>query len=390
MRIDAGGSKDASDRAPVTAAESAARAVARRHRRRRAARCWVAALALLVATRAIARADEVVVKGDRLRGTVKSVTASGIELETVYGKGSVQIPFADVEEIRTDGTFVIEHGDGREAQGRIVGIQEGVLLVGDAPGSATRVAVTDIQLTLVDQAAEESPLAALKSRLRYWSGNFDLGLSLAQGTVDSTSFSTALGAERRKSPTRFVFGSGFLYGTQKKRGESQTKLADQLFGELRGEYDLTERIFAYGDGYAEYNAIQRLSIRGIPGAGFGYKIWKPEEKDSKDFLAGTVGGSWVYEKYFGGDDRNYMAIAFGAETHVSLPYNAVFTASAQYLPAVDDFQNDFLIRSQADLSVPVWKQLALKFSVADDYDNTPAEDTSYNYLTMMVGVSAQL
>ncbi len=31
-----------------------------------------------------------------------------------------------------------------------------------------------------------------------------------------------------------------------------------------------------------------------------------------------------------------------------------------------------------------------KFSITNDYDNTPAPDTSFNYLTTLIGLSASL
>lgn len=358
--------------------------------RRLGARLFVAvALAVLLAGTA-ARADEIVVKGDTLRGTVVGVTATTIEFETRYGKGKIAIPIADVERVDTEGTYVFAHGDDEEAKGRIVGIEEGTILVGDDPAGAVRVQADDIHLVLSDKAIEESPFVAAKSKLQYWSADLDLGFSLAQGTVDSETFNAGLQVERRKAPTRFLLGLGALYGTQEKRGESSTTTADQYLGSLRGEYDFTERFFGYGNGYMEYNGVQRLSLRAIPEAGVGYKIWKSEEKDSSDFVAATVGGSWVYERFFGGLDQNYFAIAFGGEAQVGLPYGATFTGTFSYLPAVDDFTGDFLIRSQALLRIPVYEQLSFYFSIADDYDNTPAPDTSFNYLTTSVGLSAGL
>jgi len=65
-------------------------------------------------------------------------------------------------------------------------------------------------------------------------------------------------------------------------GLRAVQLADQLYGNARQEYELTEHFFPYGNGFLEYNAIQRLSVRGIPEAGVGYKLWKAEEKDSTD------------------------------------------------------------------------------------------------------------
>jgi len=213
---------------------------------------------------------------------------------------------------------------------------------------------------------------------------------LTQSTVDSTQFGVGLGARRVKGPSRLTLASTFQYGTQEKRGEQQTKLADQLTGTVRQEYDLADRLFAYGNGDAEYNAIQRLSIRGIPQAGLGYKFWRSEDEDSTDFVAGTLGGSWVYERFFGGLDRDYFAIAFGLQAELPLPYESKLTGSVSYLPSVSSFVDDFLVKSEAALLVPLYKQLSFKFSVADTYDNTPAPDTAFNFLTTVVGLSAQL
>jgi hypothetical protein len=285
---------------------------------------------------------------------------------------------------------VVSHGEEGTSQGRVVAIEEGVLLVGETREEADRVQISEIQIVETEADVEASPIAAARSRLRYWTGNLDLGVNVAQGTVDTTQFSVGLGAKRTKGPTRLIFKSSYLYGTQKEQGEAETKLADQILGNVRGEYDLTDRFYVYGNGYAEYNAIQRLSIRGIPEAGVGYKFWKSEEKGSTDYFAGTIGPSWVYEKYFGGLDQDYFAIALGLETQLTLPYDAKFTAGVSYLPSVSDFADDFLIKSYANLAVPVYKQLSFKVSLTDDYDNTPAPDTTFNYLTLLFGLSASL
>lgn len=353
----------------------------------------LAALAAIITGFAIvgsAAADEIVVQGDKLRGTVVTVTTKAVVFETKYGKGNVEIPIEEVESLTTEKEYVFTHGEDGTTRGRIIGVEEGVVLVGPGDDAPVRVPVGDIQLVQSSTEIEESPLAAAKSKLRYWSGNLDLGFSLTQSTVDSTQLGVGAGARRVKGPSRLALDASYNYGTQQKRGEDETKLADQLTGNARQEYDLSERFFGYGNGYGEYNAIQRLSLRAIPEAGVGYKFWKSDEKDSSDFFAGTIGGSWVYEKFFGGLDQDYFAISFGLQAQVPLPYGSSFNGSVNYLPSVSDFQNDFLVKSEAALLLPLYKQLSFKFSVVNDYDNTPAPDTSFNYLSTLIGLSAQL
>ena len=169
------------------------------------------------------------------------------------------------------------------------------------------------------------------------------------------------------------------------------------------------RLYAYGNGSVEYNGVQRLSIRGIPEAGLGYKIWKSSEKDSKDFLAATLGGAWVYESYFGYCDgdaidpvdprcgigafsapfhNDFFSVAFGLEWFYTLPYaGATLDGRLQYLPSVSDFTRDYLLKTDLGISVPIWKQVALRFSLSDVYDGTPAPGTTYNYLVTNLGIS---
>lgn len=79
----------------------------------------------------------------------------------------------------------------------------------------------------------------------------------------------------------------------------------------------------------------------------------------------------MYEKYFGGTHRDYFAIAFAAVAAYYLPYGAKFDGRVDYLPAVDAFVDDYLLRSEAALTMPLIEPISAKFSVVDEYDNTP-------------------
>lgn len=80
----------------------------------------LAALALLAGLLPrVATADRVTVKGTVLEGTVKSIDAKQIVVETVYGKGNLTI--ADVEAIETDVAFHLFHGDHVETVGLALG-----------------------------------------------------------------------------------------------------------------------------------------------------------------------------------------------------------------------------------------------------------------------------
>jgi putative salt-induced outer membrane protein YdiY len=294
----------------------------------------------------------------------------------------VSIPVGDIERLSTEDAVHVLHGDDAEAVGRLTGVEDGKLVIESAAG-VERIDAADIHLLLSAKDYESSSLSVLRSRYRFWKANFDLGFAATQATTDTSAFGLALGANRRKAPTRFTFGLGYRYGTQKEKGESSDKVEETIRGGLKGEYDLTPKWFLYAAGDATYDAIQHLSIRAVPQAGVGYRFY---ETKTGHFQV-QAGGAWIYERYFGGDDQDFVSVAFGSELGQMLPYGAEFLWTNAYFPAVDDWANDYLFRTEAALIAPILDFVSAKASLLDEYDNTPSEGIDRNKLAVLVGLS---
>lgn len=358
------------------------------------------ALALLLAA-AVAAGDEVTSKGTVLKGKITGLSGTGLTLEPEYGKGALAIKWEDVEDVRSDAAFQVLYGDGLELDAPLQGITGGKLLVGSDATSATAIAIEDLHSAVPIGADGLTWQDRMRSYWRYWDGSADFAFSMQQATTDTNGMVIGFATSRTKAPTRLLLGANYRYATQKQRGESRETIEDRAFGSLRGEYDLSKRLFAFASGDTTYDAIQRLSIRGVPKAGLGYTIWEEQlEETKRNFLAAEAGGAWVYEKFFTGTCRsggadipgcstenNYFAVAFGAAAGYYLPYNAYIGWRLDYLPAVDDFANDFLLRNALELTLPLIDPIAAKFSLIDEYDNTPAEDTDNNNLYLAFGLS---
>lgn len=353
-------------------------------------------------------ADEVTSKGTVLKGTVTGLSSGGLVFEPEYGKGVLTIDWEDVEDVKTDGPFQVLYGDDLEADAPLQGYSDGKVLVGGDPTTATAIPTADLHSAIALGAEGLTWQDKVRSAFRYWDGSLDLGLSLQQATTDTLGFLVGMDTTRVKGPTRLMLGANYRYSTQttKERTATGTRdktttIEDRLFGSIRGEYSITERLYGFGAGDATYDAIQKLSIRGIPKAGLGYLFWEEKLDDTKrNFLSAEVGGAWVYEKFFqstcrsagvaipGCDtENNYFAIAFGAAGGYYLPYGAYAGGRVDYLPAVDDFIKDYLLRAALDLTAPVYGPISAKFSLLNEYDNTPAKGTDHNALYLALGVS---
>jgi hypothetical protein len=130
--------------------------------------------------------------------------------------------------------------------------------------------------------------------------------------------------------------------------------------------------------------VERLSIRAVPKAGLGYKLWQRAEKS---FFAVDMGGAWVYERFFGGEKNDYFGVAFGAGWAYELPYGALWTGRVDYVPSVEDWLGDYLARGETSLLFPLSDHFAFKTTLIDLYDSTPAERSESNSFQTLVGVS---
>ena len=138
-----------------------------------------------------------------------------------------------------------------------------------------------------------------------------------------------------------------------------------------------------GRSRAEYDEIQNLSLRTDPVVGVGYRFVQRE----KLTISGRTGPGYVYQRYFGGDTEDYFTVLFGGNLEADLPYGSKFRWNAEYLPAVADWKDNYLIRTFADWTMPIIGWLDFKIAVFDTYNNQPAPDTERNSFTTTAGVS---
>jgi putative salt-induced outer membrane protein YdiY len=326
-------------------------------------------------------ADKVTVKGTTLEGTVLSVTKTTVEMKTVYGDGTLKLKIEDVSRIETDGVLRLFHGD-EVTEAQALDVAGGTLT---APGASIPVATLDAvqnttpgkELGILDRIALQYP---------YWSGNFDLAFNYTDSTINSLSIASGLALKREKAPTRFLLAVNYLRSTSEDdEGNDEGDVhASELRGMTRFEYDLSPRWFAFGSAEAEHDRVERLSVRAIPKVGMGYKLWTDAEKN---YFAVDGGTAWVYERFFGGDTNDYWSLAVGAETSVKLGYGWIWFARLDYLPSVEDWLDDFILRGETSLLFPLTEHFALKTSLIDLYDSTPAEGSESNSLQMLVGAS---
>ena len=355
----------------------------------------LASAALVLLLPSLAAADLVTVKGTVLEGTVHSISTKEVVMETVYGKGDLEIKTEDVAAIETDAPFHVYQANDTLAVGRVVGVTPAALTVAADDGTRTEIAFENVQAVPRDPGEDANWFERRPVESPWWSGTFDLALSATESTHDATALAVGFAATRERGPSRLKLGASYLRGTTqddsaerdpvtgvKDDGEEIT--ANELRGFIRQEYDITKRVFVLGSFEAEHDGVESLAYRLIPKVGAGYKFWDEEKR----YLAVDAGPAYVYERFYDDSLNNYLSIGFGAESKIGLPWlDASWQTRVDYLPSITDWMDDYRLRGETALLVPIVEQLSLKASVIDDYNSQPAEDTSANSLTTLLGLS---
>ena len=125
--------------------------------------------------------------------------------------------------------------------------------------------------------------------------------------------------------------------------------------------------------------------QGLQGSvvGVGYRFIKRE----KLTLSGRTGPGYVYQRYFGGDVEDYYTMLFGANLEAELPYGSKLQFGAEYLPAISDWQGNYLIRAAGDWMMPIIGWLDFKIALFETYNNKPPPDIDRNSFTTTAGLS---
>jgi hypothetical protein len=365
---------------------------------------WLAAALLLVPS--LAAADRVTVKGAVLEGKVKSVSAKHVVMETIYGKGDLTIATKDVTAIETEAPFHVYKADDGKVVGRVVGVTPQAIRIA-ADERAAEVPFEAVQAAPREPGPDGNWFERRGVESPWWRSRYDFSLSATESTIDSSALTVGFVARRERGPSRLEFGATYLRGTSQDDDTENLGLEDNLDtpdidestltedgreevtknevrGFVRQEYDLTKRVFALGSLEAEHDGIEALAYRLIPKIGAGYKLIDREDT----YVAVDAGVAYVYERFYDDSINNYLSLAFGAESRWKLPWlGASWVSRADYFPSITDWSNDYRIRAETALVIPIVEQLSMRASLIDEYTAQPADDTLHNTLTTLLGLS---
>ncbi len=242
---------------------------------------------------AVAQADQITLKnGDRLTGSVLKLDEDGKKLliKTELA-GDVTVSFDAVTGVVSAQPLYLTLSDGRVIVG-LVSTSGGTLEVATKDSGTVSAPRESIKAIRDDAAQKEFDRLQHPRLIDYWSGLFDLGLSLTQGNSSTSSLTIAAKAARVVPRNKFSLYYTEVYSRDTALNPSVTT-ANAIHGGVRDEFNLNSKVFVFAFTDFDEDALQHLDLRNVIGGGFGYHLIH-----SKNTQFDVFGGASLDQEYF--------------------------------------------------------------------------------------------
>ena len=241
-------------------------------------------------------ADQVTLKnGDHLTGNIVTSDAKTLVLKTDYA-GDLNIQWDAVTAIVSSQPLHLALKDGQTIVGTVTTTDNKFEVATKDVGGVT--AAKDDVIS-VRNDAEQKAYDDQIERLRhphlgdFWSALLDTGLSLTRGNSESVTYNLNGKAARITERDKISVYTTAIYSNSTINGVSQNT-AHAIRGGVRGDLNVSDRLFVFGLTDFEYDQFQDLDLRAVFGGGLGYHAIK-----TKNTIFDVFGGGTYDQDYFG-------------------------------------------------------------------------------------------
>ena len=330
---------------------------------------------VFIAAASAVQADQVVFKnGDRLTGKIETAADGKLTFQSQVA-GKVTIALADLQTFSTDEAIELHLKDGAVVKRRV------------QQADPNRITIESGE-TIQPQALQIADIVTLNpppTPPAKWTGLISAGWGLTTGNTHIENRSASVNAVRRSENDRITLNMDYARSRQEVAG---VKNVTEDWWRSRAQYDyyVSKKLYVYGDGRYEKDAIAKLDRRVLVGGGVGYQ-WI--ETDRTQFRT-AIGAASRYEAYTvpGAESQSATTVQVGYSFAHKLCKTVDILNNTDYYPDVSKF-SDYYLSSTAEVRAHFTPRMFANFKVIFNYDKTPAPgqgDTDFKYL-LGIGLS---
>ncbi|HET9400302.1 MAG TPA: DUF481 domain-containing protein, partial [Candidatus Acidoferrales bacterium] len=289
---------------------------------------WIAILFLTVGCPIATRADQVTLKnGDRISGTVVGSDGKTLDMKSEFA-GEIKIQWDAIVKIESSQQLHVALKDGKTVVGTITSSDAGIVVATKDAGTVS--APRETVVAIRNDVAEAEYEMEMHPRLtQMWSGLLDLGFAATRGNSETSAFNLSGKAARVTSHSKIAAYGTAIYNRDSTSGVPTTT-AHAIRGGIRGDLNVSPRIFVFGLSDFEYDQFQGLNLRNDTGGGLGYHVFK--RKDT--FLDANAGITYDQAYYVNSITRKSAEMLVGENFGTKVGSRVTITEVASIYPGV--------------------------------------------------------
>src|ERR1051326_4474886 len=206
-------------------------------------------------------------------------------------------------------------------------------------------------------------VAADMTPAKPWTSSFGAGIAVTSGNTDTKNFNLSY-ATKYDPKTKIVFKADALYLRGSAGGVKQV---DKGTADVRGEYSLSDRTFAFGEVNYLRDPFKGVSYFVAPLAGGGYRLIKSA---TRNLTVDGAAGAEV-ESTTGIGRTSSGALKAGEDFDWAVSPTSKITQKVSGIWKTKDF-GDALYHLDAGVATTVATRVELKFAYVYDYKTRPS------------------
>ena len=329
----------------------------------------------------LALGDQVTLKnGDRYSGKIVSGDGKTLLLKTEFA-GDVTIKWDAITGIESSENLNLTLKDGQRLSGKVTTTADGKFVVageptGEGPAEKDTVAAVrnDAEQKSFDTAAERMAHPKLSY---FWSGLLDTGLALTSGNSSTLSYTLSSRAVRETPRDKLSIYSTYIYANDNTLPPTRT-IANDFRGGLRGDLNVSPRLFVFAFADYETNQLQHLNLRQVYGGGFGYHVIKTDKTTFDVFGGGSYDRDSFGEylllttppTFFPGLRTNSAEVVLGEEYDAHLGARTSLAERFVFYPNMSNL-GQYRYQFNATSATAIKKWLRWQITFTDGYLSNP-------------------
>lgn len=329
-------------------------------------------------------ADQIILKnGDRFSGKILRKDGEKIVIET-ESAGIITVDWSAVERIVSDQELHIKLKDGQLLKGKLE--PQTAETVAVETRDAGNVTVRRESIDVVRNGDEQLKFERERDRLLnpgfgdLWTGSADIGFSLTSGNSETRALTAGIRAARETPRDKISVYANAIQASNSTTGISVTT-AKAIWAGGRYDYNINDKMFAFGSADFEHDTPQLLSLRSVFGGGLGYRAIR-NERTRLDLFGG---GAYNMEFFKTGERRHSAEMLLGDELNYKINPRMTLNQRLVVYPNLSSFGR-FRSILDASLITNINSWLGWHLTLSDRFNSDPVGGAKRNDMLFSTGI----